>query len=282
MELRALVTASIVLSLAACDGAQKASEQSAVDELNKLVPLVKEDVAQVRRGLPAGAAKLSAALDADTLANANALQKAIGRARADVQDLTVAKSTFFSFADTTGTVVRSEVDPDMLAGKSIVAAFPALKKALDPQSPMVEAFGEMKELVLAKTGPDTAWVAAVPIKDDKGQSKGMFITGWSYRAFVYHLEQSAKMHVAEAAKKAEKKNPPLCYIYVVKGKTAYGAPGTPDVNAKKAEELDLFGKTANGPYRGYVEITNRGFGVAAARAPELGEDAVLAVLASEI
>jgi hypothetical protein len=110
----------------------------------------------------------------------------------------------------------------------------------------------------------------------------MFVTGWSYRAFAYHLEQSAKMHVVEAAKKAEKKNPPLCYIYIVKGKTAYGAPGTPDVNAKKAEEMDLFGKTANGNYRGHVEITGRGFGVAAARTPELGEDAVLAVLASEI
>lgn len=278
----AAFTASIVLALSACDQQQKASEQSAVDELAHLVPLVKEDVAQVRRGLPLGAQKLGAMLDADTLGNTNALQKAIGRARAQVQDLAVAKSTFFSYADATGTVVRSEADPDMLAGRSIVATYPALKKALDPSSGMVEAFGDMKELVMAKTGPDTAWVAAVPVKDDKGQAKGMFVTGWSYRAFAYHLEQSAKMHVSEAAKKAEKKNPPLCYIYLVKGKTAYGAPGTPDVNAKMVQEMDLFGKTAAGNYRSRVEITRRWFGVAAARMSELGDDAVLAVLASEI
>jgi hypothetical protein len=282
MRFHTALAASIVLVLSACDEHKKASEQSAVDELGKLVPIVKEDVAQVRRGLPAGAQKLATMLDADTLGNANALQKAIGRARASVHDLEVAKSTFFSYADDKGNVLRSEADPDMLVGHSIVAAFPALKKALDPKSGTVEAFGEMKELVMAKTGPDTAWVAAVPVKDDKGQAKGMFVTGWSYRAFAYHLEQSAKMHVAEAAKKAQKKNPPLCYIYIVKGKTAYGAPGTPDVNAKAAAEMDLFGKTAAGNYKGYVEITNRGFGVAAARMPELGEDAVLAVLASEI
>jgi len=274
--------APIVLTLAACDENKKASEQDAVDTLAKVSALVKDDAAQVRRGLPEGAAKLGKLLDADTLANPAALQKAIARARADVKDLEVAKSTWFSYADDKGTVVRSEADPDMLAGKSIVGAFPALKKALDPASGLVEGFGSMKELVMAKTGPDMAWLAAVPVKDDKGQGKGMFVSGWSFRAFVYHLEQSAKMSVTEAAQKAGKKNPPLVYIYLVKGKTAYGAPGTPDVDAKTVEDMDLFGKTASGNYRGYVEITNRGFGVAGARAPDMGDDAVLAVLASEI
>jgi hypothetical protein len=274
--------APIVFVLAACDENKKHSEQDAVDALDKVTALVKEDVGQVRRGLPEGAVKLGKLLDADTLANPAALQKAIGRARAEVKDLEVAKSTWFSYADEKGTVVRSEADPDMLAGKSVIGPFPALKKALDPSSGLVEGFGQMKELVMAKTGPDMAWLAAVPIKDDKGQSKGMFVSGWSFRAFVYHLEQSAKMSVADAAQKAGKKNPPLVYIYLVKGKTAYGAPGTPDVNAKTVEDMDLLGKTASGNYRGYVEITNRGFGVAGARVPEMGDDAVLAVLASEI
>lgn len=272
----------IVLTLTACEEGKKASEQAAVDELGKLMTLVKEDVAQVKRGLPNGAEKLSKLLDADTLANPSAIQKAIARARADEKDLMVAKSTWFSYADATGTVVRSEADPDMLAGKSVVAAFPALKKALEPTGGMAEAFGEMKELKMAKTGPDMAWLAAIPVKDDKGGAKGMFVTGWSFRAFVYHLEQAAKMKVAEDAQKQGKKNPPLVYIYLVKGKTAYGAPGTPDVNAKTIEDLDVVGKTAGGNYRGYVEITKRGFGVAAARVPEMGDDAALAVLASEI
>lgn len=281
-RLTLLAAAPIIFTLAACDDQKKASEQSAVDELGKLVTLVKDDVGQVKRGLPVGAEKLGKALDADTLANPAALQKAIGRARAAVDDLAMAKSTWFSYADATGTVVRSEADPDMLANKSVLPAFPALKKALDPAGGMAEAFGEMKELKMAKTGPDMAWLAAFPVKDDKGGAKGMFITGWSFRAFVYHLEQQAKMTVAEVAQKAGKKNPPLVYIYLLKGKTAYGAPGTPDVNAKTIEDMDLLGKTAAGNYHGYVEITGRGFGVAGARVPEMGDDAALAVLASEI
>jgi hypothetical protein len=236
----------------------------------------------VRRGLPLGAAKLAPMLDPDTLGNIGALQRAIGRARADVSDLSSAKSTFFSYADATGTVLRSEADPDMLQGKSVLAAFPPLKKALDPAGGVAEAYGEMKDLRMAKTGPDFEWVAAVAVKDDKGQAKGMFVTGWSFRALVYHLETSAKMEVAEASEKAGQKLPPLIYIYVVKGKTAYGSPGTPDVNAKAVEGLDVVGKAAGGPYRGYVEITGRGFGVAGARVPEMGDDAALVVLASEI
>ncbi len=69
---------------------------------------------------------------------------------------------------------------------------------------------------------------------------------------------------------------------MVKGKTAYGTPVAPDVNAHAIEALDLVGKTAAGPYRGTLEITGRGFGVAAVRAPEFGDDAALAVLTSEI
>ncbi|MFT3765030.1 MAG: hypothetical protein QM820_05880 [Minicystis sp.] len=271
-----------VVVLAGCDDNKKASEQSAADELAHIVPLAKEDVAQVKRGLPVGAEKLGKLLDPDTLANPAAVQKAIGRARADVKDSEIAKSTWFSYADTTGTVLRSEADPDMLAGKSVLVAFPALKKALDPAGGVAEGFGEMKELKMAKTGPDMAWLAAAPVKDDKGAVKGMFVSGWSFRAFVYHLEQAAKMAVSDAATKKGKKNPPLVYIYLLKGKTAYGAPGTPDVNAKAVEDMDLLGKTAGGNYRGSTEITNRVFGVAGARFPEMGDDAALAVLASEI
>lgn len=272
----------LTLTITGCDEARKASEAAAVEELAHIAPIVKEDVAQVKRGLPRGAEKLTKALDADTLGNSGALQKAIARARAEDKDLAVSKGTWFSYADTTGTVLRSEQDPDMLAGKSVIAAFPSLKKALEPAGGLAEGFGEMKELKMAKTGPDMAWLAAVAVKDDKGAAKGLFVTGWSFRAFVYHLEQAAKMAVTDAAQKKGRKNPPLVYIYLLKGKTAYGAPGTPDVNAKAVEDMDLLGKTAGGAYRGSMEVTNRTFGVAGSRVPEMGDDAALAVLASEI
>lgn len=271
-----------VIFVAGCDDNKKASEQSAVDALGKLAPVVKEDVMQVRRGLPEGAQKLSQKLDADTIASPVGVQKAIAATRALVHDLEVAKGTFFSYADATGNVLRSEADPDVLAGKSILVPFPALKKALEGNAGVVETWGEMKDLRGVKNGPDIIWAAATPVKDDKGAVKGMFVTGWSLRAFAYHLETTVKMSVKEASDKAGKKNPPLVYVYVVKGKTAYGAPLAPDVNAQALEQLDVLGKTAAGPYRGAIEITNRAFGVAAQRTPELGDDTALAVIASEI
>jgi hypothetical protein len=281
MRPAAVLSVLLPLSLAsaACDEAKKHAEQSAADALAKLEPVVKEDVAQVRRGLPEGAAKLGPMLDPDTLTDLLRLQKAITRTRSLVQDLDVAKGTFFSFADKDGKVVRSETDPDQLADKSLLPAFPALRKAT---AGYVETWGEMAELRGVRNGPDIVWAAAAPVKDDKGQPKGLFVTGWSLRAYAKRLENSALSIVREAAEKAGKKNPPVVYVFIVKGKTAYGAPLAPDVNAQTLEGLDLLSKTATGPYRGSVEITSRPFGVAGARAPDLGDDVVLAVLATEI
>src|SRR5262249_12352667 len=144
---------------------RKQSEQGAVDEVQRLVPVVKEDVEQVRKGLPLGAEKLATMLDPDTLGKAIGLQKAIAGARASVKGLYSAKSTFFSYADTTGTVLRSETDPDLLVGKSMIQAFPPLKGALDPSAGNVEVFGEMQELRGVRTGQDLAWVVAHVVKE---------------------------------------------------------------------------------------------------------------------
>jgi hypothetical protein len=283
LSLPALVL-PLALVVAGCDEGRKLSEQDAVDAAAQLAPVLSEDVAQVRRGLPQGAAKLGPMLDADTLGNLAAVRKAIAKARNDVDDLAVAKSTFFSFADAKGEVIRSEADPDVLAGKSVIGkeAFPPLQKALDPAAGVVEAFGNVTDLYQVKKGPDLVWAAAAPVKDAKGQLLGMFVTGWAFRALAYHLETTAKMASTETAGKQGKKLPPLLYVYVVKGKTAYGAPLSPDVNAHAVEELDLPTKTAAGPYRGSLEITGRVFGVAGVKAPDLADDVVLAVVASEI
>lgn len=272
----------VAFSLAACDDNRKVSEQSAADALATVAPLLKDDVTQVKRGLPEGAQKIGPMLDPDTVTNLITLQKAITRTRNIVHDLEVAKSTFFAYTDPTGKVLRSEADLDLLAEKPLFPSFPALRKAAEPGAGFTETWGEMKELRSAKTGPDLIWAAAMPVKDDKGQVKGLFVTGWSLRALAYHLETSLKMSVAEASQKAGKKNPPIIHVYVIKGKTAYGTPDTPVVNAKAVEDQDAFGKCAAGPYRGTVDITGRPFGLAASRAPEVGDDAAVAVLASDI
>lgn len=276
------VAVAVVVSVSACEDSRAVSEQNATQAVAKLLPVVKEDVEQVRRGLPEGAKKLGTLLEADPGSNLAGLQQAIQNARGSVQDLNVAKSTFFSFADVSGTVLRSEADPDLLAGKSVIAAFPELKKALEASSGNVEVFGEMQEMRGLRAGQDHQWVVAHPVKDAGGQVKGMFVTGWSYRRFAYHLEETAKRDLIEAAKQESRKKVPIIYVFVLKGKKAYGAPVTPDVNAQAVEGLDLIEKTGAGPWKGSVDITGRTFGVGAQRTPELGPDAGLAVIMSEV
>jgi hypothetical protein len=266
----------------ACDDTRKVSEQAAADQIARLVPLVKEDALQVRRGLPEGAKKLGGLLEPDPGNNLASLQRTIAAARASVKDLDVAKSTFFSFADPQGVVLRSEADPDMLAGKSIFAAFPALKKAADPKSGVVEAYGPMQELRGVRNGPDTAWIVAHPVKNAEGAAVGLFVTGWSFRRFAFHLQEMAKRDLTEAAEKEKKKSVPITYVFAVKGGSAYGAPLTPDVDAQAIEGLNLLEKTKNGPFRGSVVVTGRTFGVAAQRTPELGDDAAIAIMISQI
>ncbi|MEZ4294619.1 MAG: hypothetical protein R3B70_06560 [Polyangiaceae bacterium] len=265
-----------------CGAADKASEKAAADRIPGLVTLVKDDVAQVRKGLPEGAEKLGKLVGPDVGNDLVALQRSIASARAGVKDLELAKSTFFTFVDTTGTSLRSEADPDLLATHNVFAALPELKKSVEPNSKVVEAFGDLKEVHI-RAGNDFTWAAAAPVKDDKGDVKGAFVTGWTLRGLAYHLEEMTKREVLEAAKQAGSKSVPVVYVFVLHGKKAYGAGQTPEVNTKAVEDLDLLTKAAGGPVRGLVEITGRTFGYAAARTTdEYAPDTGVAVLASEI
>lgn len=271
-----------MLAVAACDDSGKDAQARAAALLPKLEAVVQEDVAQLRRGLPLGAQKLASLLDPDPGANLQSLQRAILDARSGVRDLNIAKSTFFSFTDLSGVVLRSEAETDILAGKSVLAAFPSLKAALEPTSGVVEVYGEMPEMRGVRTGPDHQWVLAHPVKGDGGAVKGMFVTGWSFRRYAAFLEDQARRELQSMAQKAGEKKLPLAYVFIVKGGKAYGAPVTPDVTASAVEKLDLAAATNASPYQTALKITNRTFGLAAARAPGLGEGAVLAVLLSNI
>lgn len=270
------------MGLTGCDDGKKLSEREAAEEADRIAPMVKADVEALRKGLPIGAAKLAEKADADTLGNNSALQKAIATSRAQVPDLDTSKATFFSITDASGTVLRSEADLDLLAGHSVITPFPALKMALDPASATVEAFGEMPEMRGLRTGQDLAWVLAHPMKDPKGL-KGLFITGWSFRKYGAYLDDKARRDLEAASAKAEKKTVPIAYVFMVKGGKAYGSPLlSADVNAQAIEGLGVIEKTAAGPYKGNIEITGRSFGIAALRTPELGDDAAVVVLLSEI
>ncbi|WP_437929205.1 hypothetical protein WMF37_08030 [Sorangium sp. So ce291] len=265
-----------------CQEDGKTSQKHAAELCAKLAPVVAEDVGQVRTGLPAGAAKLATLVDTDPGANLLGLQRAIAGARASVKELEFAKSTFFSFTDPSGTVLRSEADPDMLANRSVLASFPELRKVLEPNSGVVEAFGEMQEMRGVRNGPDLQWVVAHPVKASGGELKGLFVTGWSFRAYAYRLQEAAKRDIAEIAKRDGLKSTPLLYVFAWKGAKAYGGPVTPDVNTEALEKQDLPAKTASGPWSGTVEIAGRTFGAAAQRVPELAADAGVAALVSTL
>lgn len=275
------VIAIVASATTGCGDAAKASEKAAADRLPGVVALVKDDVAQVRKGLPEGSAKLGKLLGPEAGGDLPGLQRAIASARAGVKDLELAKSTFFTFVDPSGTALRSEADPDLLATKNIFASLPKLKKATEAGSGVVEEVGELKDVYI-KAGNDLAWAAAHPVKDDKGEVKGAFVTGWSFRSLAYHLEEMAGREVVEEAKKAGKKGIPVLYVYVLRGKKAYGSAKAPDVTTQTIEGLDLLGKAQNGNYTTNVEITGRVFGVAAAKVPEYADDIGVAVVASEI
>lgn len=278
----AVPAVAIVASLTTgCGDPAKASQKAAADRLPGAVALVKEDVAQVRRGLPEGAAKLAKLLGPDPGADLGGLQRAIASARAGVKDLELAKSTFFTFTDTSGTALRSEADPDHLATKNVFAALPKLAAAKEASSGVVEDFGELKDIHI-RAGNDFTWAAAHPVKDEKGEVRGVFVTGWTMRGLAYHLEEMVKREVLDAAKKADRKSVPIVYVFVLRGKKAYGAGQTPDVNTQAVEALDPLSKAQNGTYETTLEITGRVFGIAAAKTPEYAEDMGVAIIASEI
>jgi hypothetical protein len=279
-----LLSSSIAVSASACTDSAKVSEGKAVAHAERLAKLADDDVEEVRRGLPHGAKSLGQVWDGkkDPMADPSLARKGLDRARDEHRDLAVAKSTFFAMTDDKGTVLRSDQEPDILAGKSLVAAYPEMAKVLAGET--IETRGSMAETAGARTGGDEQWVAAAPVRDAQGKVRGIYASGWSMRRFAYHLEEALKSDMLSEALRAGDKNVklPLVYVFVVAGSKVYGAPVTPLVNTETLQKLDLTSKTADGAtFHQTLEITGRGFGVAARRAPQMGPDIGVAVLRSE-
>ncbi len=275
----------LLVSLAwGCTESAKISERKALSHIERLATLADNDVEEVRRGLPRGAKALGQIWEGkgDPHAEPGSVRRALDRVRGDDRDLEIAKSTFFALADDQGIVVRSDQEPDQLAGKSLVAAYPTLVKVLAGEP--TELRGSMPETAGARMGGDEQWLAAAPVRDAKGVVRGMYVSGWSLRRFAYHLEETLKHDlISEALKSGDSRTKqPLVYVFVFAGPKVYGAPVTPLVNAETLEGLGLGGKTENGAvFHQPIEITGRSFGLAAKRATKMGADVGVAVLRSE-
>lgn len=290
-----LIALGVLAAGAACgkDSGTKSAE-AAKEDVQKLVELIGKDVTEVERGLPEGAAKLSALFvkeigkDGDPAQNVPQVRTALQKMRQQVPDLGIAKSTFFAFTDPKGVAIRNDFLEDTMAGKDLVAGWPGLKPVIDG-APFVATNGTLKGEVPNPAGPDPEWVAAVPVKKADGTTtQGFLVTGWTYRRFAYHLQVSAQRDLQDALMRAgDKGKMPILYVCLFDKNGTYcaGAPGAspvPPVNEQALAGQNLFDKTSGGLSASPLKITDRDFGYAAARAPKLGPEVGVVVLRSEI
>jgi hypothetical protein len=282
LHVLAAVAALLLLpGLLACKDQAKESARLASSDVANLGTLVEKDVSEVERGLPAGAAKLGSLLanGADPKQDVAGVRKALLQVRRQVQELDVAKSTFFALADANGVAIRNDLEEDVMAGQNLFSIFPALAKAKSAYSTATGAFPNSP----SKNGPDEDWIAATPVKRDDGSTGAVFVTGWTYRFFARHLQESLKDQLTEQARKTgDEGKIPVFYVSVFDKTGVYPAPTTPQVNEKALGGLDLLGQTAGGPAQGTLSITDRAFGWAAIRAPKLAPDTGVVVLRSEL
>jgi hypothetical protein len=194
-------------------------------------------------------------------------------------DLGIAKSTFFALADANGIAIRNDLEEDVMAGQNLFTVFPALAKARDGYVTTTGVFPNASN----KNGPDEDWIAGVPVKQDTGATGAVFVTGWTYRFFARHLQESLKDRLTDDAKKAgTERKIPVFYVAVFDKSGVYSAPLTPVVDEKALTEQDLVGKTASGAAQGTLALTDRAFGWAAVRTPKLAPDTGIVVLRSEL
>jgi hypothetical protein len=274
-----LIISAVALFATGCTKTSEVSKQKARAHVELLAKAATTDVEELRKGLPLGAKQLETYFAQDKPGeNAVAAKDALDLARNRVQDLRIAKSTFFLIANKDGLVLRSDLEHDAIAGKNLFAAFAELKGASSGKH--VETRGSMPELSGVRGRSDGQWATATPVM--KGaEVVGVYASGWSWSSYAYRLENQLRSTVkSEAA--ASKSKEPLVYVYVVVEKAAYGAPISPDVNAKAIEASGLMGKASGeAVVDAAQEIEGRDFGIALRRVPALGADVAIAVVRSE-
>lgn len=279
-----LCAAALVLPLATAsckDKGQKSAEE-AKSNLGLVVPLVDKDVAEIERGLPEGAKKIALTVgkEKDVRGNPAVVRTALLKIRQQVPDLGVAKSTFFALTDDKGVAIRNDLEQDTMAGKNVVDRYPALKPLLESGAFVATTgeFGTPNPL-----GPDREWVAGTPVKREDGSLVGLLVTGWTYRRFAYHLQETLKRDLQEQlVKSGDTGKLPVIYVLLYDKDAVYGARGTPPVDETALKDAGVFAKTAAGPAEGSLTITDRPFGWAATRLPRLSPDLGVIVLRSEI
>lgn len=273
-----LAAVSAVVALFGCEDSGEVSAERAGKHAEHLTGIITKDVEEIRRGLPEGAKIVAEALkdEDDPAQDPERTKLILETARAKVQDLRVAKSSFFAFVKPDGTVVRNNRDQDMMAGKNILTAFPTLEQAVSGK--YTEAVGSMPEARGVEGKPDGQWVAAEPVKGSDG-TVGLFVTGWAWSIYAKRLEAALRTHILDSEKEGPQ---PLAYVFIVTKENAYGTPPSPEVNSEAIMKLDPQKLVSgDGVVTQQLEITGRSFGLGLQRVRALGDGVIVAVLRSE-
>jgi hypothetical protein len=271
---------ALALSLSlACENKARVSAEHAREHAAHLVKTANEDLREVRSGLPLGSQHLARLFKGPKAPaeDPRAAEDALENARNRVQDLRTAKSTFFAVVGESGLIIRNDLEQDAMAGKNVFAPYPGLKAALSGK--YTEARGSMPEASGIKGRPDAQWVAAAPIDVD-GKARGLYVTGWSWSAYAYRLENALRGELRSALGEHDKL--PLVYVFMVVDDAVYGAPMSPDVNIQEIKKLDVLSKAKGAePFSAELDITGRAFGLAARELSEFGPKVALVVLRTE-
>ena len=264
-----------------CEGTNQESVNKAVAHAQRLVETAKQDASEIRQGLPRGVEELAKVWsdEANPLGDPEAARRLLSRAHDKVQDLRVAKSTFFALASLDGNVVRNDREQDRMAGRALFPAFPELARAAGGD--YVEALGSMPEAHGVKGKPDAEWVAAKGVRVGDAV-RALYVTGWAWSSYAYRLEFSLRGQV-ERELRGTRQNVPLLYVFVLVGSDVYGAPESPEVNARGISERDpLAHLNPQGSFSTLLEITGRTFALGVQAAPDLAPRVAIGVLRSEL
>jgi hypothetical protein len=267
--------------LIACEHTNQESVTKALAHAQRLSETAKQDAGEVRQGLPRGAEELAKlwSSEPNPLGDPEAARRLLTRAQNKVQDLRVAKSTFFALAAVDGTVIRNDREQDRMAGRPLFASFPDLARAV--KGDYVEVLGAMPEAHGVKGKPDAEWVAAKGVRiGDAVQA--LYVTGWAWSSYALRLEFALRGQI-ESELRDKSENVPLVYVFVVVGKEAYGTPESPEINARTIGERDPLGHLSpDGSFSTLLDITGRRFALAVQAAPDLAPQVGIAVLRSEL
>jgi hypothetical protein len=271
------VTLSLAVGVGGCTPDPEVTKRHATEHAEFLAVAATRDVEEVRGAMPQGVEYLAPlwAKEQDPAKEPEAARDALNRARHTVQDLRNVKSTFFALVSKDGTIIRNDLEEDMMAGRNLFESFAELKKA--SAGKYVETVGSMHEARGVEGKPDGQWVAAQPIEAGGGVV-GLYVTGWTWAQYCYRLEAALKSHLQDL----DRNDKPLFYTFVVVGKQAFGTRVSPLINAEAIEKVDPMSQLdAQGQYATTLEITGRTFALAVVRVPALGAEVGVAVLRSE-